>query len=92
MIADDPYWPRASAWLAGEFTPSLNLGLAVIGAPLRLGLAERTLLGRLVTDEPASAAIAQPPFVSLEGHTTRGKGSATTTRSPRSQIPPTRGN
>jgi formiminoglutamase len=37
MIADDPYWPRASAWLAGEFTPSLNLGLAVIGAPLRLG-------------------------------------------------------
>lgn len=40
QITDDPYWPRASAWLAGEFTPSsLNspVGLAIIGAPLRLG-------------------------------------------------------
>lgn len=37
QIPDDPYWPRASAWLAGEFTPSQSGGLAVIGAPLRLG-------------------------------------------------------
>jgi formiminoglutamase len=37
MSADDPYWPRASAWLAGEFTPSSGRSLAVIGAPLRLG-------------------------------------------------------
>ncbi len=37
---DDPLWPRASAWLAGEFasSSSSSLGsLAVIGAPLRLG-------------------------------------------------------
>jgi formiminoglutamase len=37
QITDDPYWPRASAWLAGEFAPSSSGGLAVIGAPLRLG-------------------------------------------------------
>src|SRR5262249_51461276 len=37
MSGDDPYWPRASAWLAGEFAPSPSGGLAVIGAPLRLG-------------------------------------------------------
>jgi formiminoglutamase len=37
MSAEDPYWPRASAWLAGEFTPSMERSLAVIGAPLRLG-------------------------------------------------------
>jgi formiminoglutamase len=34
---DDPFWPRASAWLAGEFAPGARAGLAVIGAPLRLG-------------------------------------------------------
>lgn len=34
---DDPFWPRASAWLAGEFVPSSSISLAVIGAPLRLG-------------------------------------------------------
>jgi formiminoglutamase len=34
---DDLFWPRASAWLAGEFAPSSSGGLAVIGAPLRLG-------------------------------------------------------
>src|SRR5215468_3445928 len=37
MNGDDPYWPRASAWLAGEFEASPSGGLAVIGAPLRLG-------------------------------------------------------
>jgi formiminoglutamase len=37
QVTDDPYWPRASAWLAGEFAPSSSGGLAVIGAPLRLG-------------------------------------------------------
>jgi arginase family enzyme len=40
QLFNDPHWPRASAWLAGEFTPpsSNNFGgLAVIGAPLRLG-------------------------------------------------------
>src|SRR5262249_54333306 len=34
---DDIFWPRATAWLAGEFASSSNGGLAVIGAPLRLG-------------------------------------------------------
>jgi formiminoglutamase len=52
QITDDPYWPRASAWLAGEFAPSSSTslagsglddsdlaggGLAIVGAPLRLG-------------------------------------------------------
>jgi len=37
QITDDPFWPRASAWLAGEFTPSSANSLTVIGAPLRLG-------------------------------------------------------
>lgn len=37
QFTDDPYWPRASAWLAGDFVPSSSGGLAVIGAPLRLG-------------------------------------------------------
>lgn len=37
QLTDDPYWPRASAWLAGEFTPSSANSLAIIGAPLRLG-------------------------------------------------------
>lgn len=37
QITDDPFWPRASAWLAGDFTPSSSVSLAVIGAPLRLG-------------------------------------------------------
>jgi formimidoylglutamase len=37
QLTDDPYWPRASAWLTGEFTPSSANSLAVIGAPLRLG-------------------------------------------------------
>jgi arginase family enzyme len=37
---DDPFWPRASAWLAGEFAPpssTSHSNLTVIGAPLRLG-------------------------------------------------------
>ncbi len=34
---DDPNWPRASAWLAGE-TDAQTLGsIAVLGAPVRLG-------------------------------------------------------
>src|SRR5262249_21171885 len=37
QITDDPFWPRASAWLAGEFAPSSSVSLAVLGAPLRLG-------------------------------------------------------
>ena len=37
QITDDLYWPRASAWLAGEFASSSSGGLAFIGAPLRLG-------------------------------------------------------
>src|SRR5262249_1232029 len=37
QTTDDPYWPRASAWLAGEFASSSSGGLAVIGAPLRFG-------------------------------------------------------
>ena len=36
---DDPFWPRASAWLAGEFVSSSeNAGaMSVLGAPSRLG-------------------------------------------------------
>lgn len=37
QLFDDPYWPRASAWLADEI-PAGTIGtLGVIGAPVRLG-------------------------------------------------------
>lgn len=35
--ADDPFWPRASAWLAGEHFEQPLGGLAILGAPVRLG-------------------------------------------------------
>jgi arginase family enzyme len=35
--ADDPFWPRASRWLAGEHAENTLLTLAVLGAPSRLG-------------------------------------------------------
>jgi formiminoglutamase len=35
--ADDPNWPRASAWLGGEHDPQPAARLAVVGAPVRLG-------------------------------------------------------
>jgi len=34
---DDPFWPRASAWLAGDCADKTVGKLAVLGAPLRLG-------------------------------------------------------
>lgn len=34
---EDPAWPRASAWLAGEHAKEILGALAVIGAPVRLG-------------------------------------------------------
>jgi formimidoylglutamase len=34
---DDPHWPRASAWLAGESASQTIGALAVLGAPVRLG-------------------------------------------------------
>jgi formiminoglutamase len=34
---DDPHWTRASAWLAGEFSPRSHQGLAVLGVPLCRG-------------------------------------------------------
>ncbi len=34
---EDPNWPRASAWLAGEHVTETLGALAVIGAPVRLG-------------------------------------------------------
>lgn len=37
QFTDDPYWPRASAWLAGERAETTLSTLAVLGAPLRLG-------------------------------------------------------
>jgi formiminoglutamase len=35
-MADDPNWPRASAWLAGDHLPDPVGTLAVLGAPLHL--------------------------------------------------------
>jgi formiminoglutamase len=35
--ADDPNWPRAAAWLAGEHDPRPAAQLSVVGAPVRLG-------------------------------------------------------
>src|SRR5262245_47116269 len=37
QITNDPFWPRASAWLAGEHAEKTLGRLAVLGAPLRLG-------------------------------------------------------
>ncbi len=37
QIKDDPYWPRASAWLAEKQTGEVNGMLGVIGAPVRRG-------------------------------------------------------
>lgn len=34
---EDPFWPRASAWLAGEHVDPPLGNLAVLGAPVRLG-------------------------------------------------------
>ena len=34
---DDPQWPRASAWLAGEFPTRSSPSLAVLGVPLCRG-------------------------------------------------------
>ncbi|QQS47050.1 MAG: agmatinase family protein [Acidobacteriota bacterium] len=36
-LFEDPYWPRASAWLKGETIDPVSGRLAVIGAPVRLG-------------------------------------------------------
>src|SRR5207244_4200697 len=37
QTSDDPFWPRASAWLAGACADKTVGKLAVLGAPLRLG-------------------------------------------------------
>lgn len=34
---EDPYWPRASAWLAGEHSKETVGTLAILGAPMRMG-------------------------------------------------------
>lgn len=34
---EDPFWPRASAWLSGETLDPVQGRLAIIGAPVRLG-------------------------------------------------------
>lgn len=36
-LHEDPYWPRAQNWLAGEFLPTARGVLRVLGAPLTLG-------------------------------------------------------
>ncbi len=37
QIHNDPYWPRAGAWLSGTHAQTTLGKLAVLGAPLRLG-------------------------------------------------------
>ncbi|MGH9940198.1 MAG: agmatinase family protein [Blastocatellia bacterium] len=37
QLTDDPFWPRAAAWLAGAHAETTMARLAVLGAPLRLG-------------------------------------------------------
>jgi formiminoglutamase len=37
QITDDPFWPRASAWLAGVHTEKTLGTLAILGGPSRLG-------------------------------------------------------
>jgi formiminoglutamase len=42
ILRDDPDFPRASAWLAGEYTPKVRPGLHVLGAPVTRGSAIAT--------------------------------------------------
>lgn len=62
-MSEDPNWPRASAWLAGDHLPEPVARLAVLGAPLHLGSltsgrcdlapeAIRNALGRYSTYDP----------------------------------------
>ena len=37
QLTDDPFWPRANAWLAGAHGGKTLGALAVLGAPVRLG-------------------------------------------------------
>ncbi len=46
LTTGDPYWPRASAWLAGEFVPSPSGGLAVNRIGRRSEAASRARSGR----------------------------------------------
>jgi arginase family enzyme len=67
-MTDDPSWPRASAWLAGEHYASPSATLQLIGAPVRLGsisggrfdlapAAVREALGRFSTWDAAGKDI-----------------------------------
>jgi formiminoglutamase len=62
-MPNDPNWPRASAWLAGDHLPGTVASLSVLGAPLHVGsitpgrcdlapAAIREALGRYSTFDP----------------------------------------
>jgi len=72
-VTDDPRWPRAKAWLAGDHEPEPVAHLGVVGVPLGLGsvtpsrcdltpAAVRDALGRFSTwDEPEAHAGTERP-------------------------------
>lgn len=62
-MADDPRWPRASSWLAGEHDTDPVARLAVIGAPVRLG----SISGGRFDLAPAAIRDALEKFSTFDG-------------------------
>ena len=62
-MTDDPSWPRASAWLAGDHDPDARATLQVIGAPVRLG----SISGGRFDLAPAAVRSALEQFSTWDG-------------------------
>jgi formiminoglutamase len=69
-LKEDPNWPRASAWLAGDHHPDPRATLAVIGAPLRLG----SLSGGRFDQAPVAIREALTRYSTWDGAAGRGIG------------------
>jgi arginase family enzyme len=62
-MTDDPSWPRASAWLAGDHDPEPRATLQVLGAPVRLG----SISGGRFDLTPAAVRAALERFSTWDG-------------------------
>jgi formiminoglutamase len=63
-MTDDPNWPRASAWLAGEHDRQPRATLQVVGAPVRLG----SISGGRFDLAPAAVRSALARFSTFDGN------------------------
>jgi arginase family enzyme len=63
-MKDDPNWPRASAWLAGQHEPDTRGAVAVVGIPMRLG----SLSGGRFDLAPAAIRKAEARFSAHDPH------------------------